>query len=80
MDPATTASPPPSGEARGAGVVTILVTGRMLVDVRARLPARDLFDAIVAEGGAVVAMSTAASHRRRLHGDDGNGKDAVVRL
>ena len=47
-------------DARRAGVMTVLVSGRMLTDVQSVLPAPDLFDAIVAENGAVVQVQDAA--------------------
>jgi hypothetical protein len=47
-------------DARRAGVMTVLVSGRMLADLQALLPAPDLFDAVVAEGGAVVHMANDA--------------------
>jgi hypothetical protein len=47
-------------EARRAGVMTVLVSGRMLADLQALLSAPDLFDAVVAEGGAVVQMANDA--------------------
>jgi hypothetical protein len=43
-------------DARRAGIMTVLVSGRLLTEVQAVLPRPDLFDAIVAEGGAVVLM------------------------
>ena len=47
-------------EARRAAVMTVLVSGRMLNEIQAALPAPDLFDAVVAENGAVVQMQNAA--------------------
>lgn len=43
-------------EARAEGIKVILVTGRILSDLRRVLTEEDLFDAIVAENGAVVAF------------------------
>jgi len=43
-------------EARGSGVLRVLVTGRILSDLLPLLPSRDLFDAIVAENGAVLQL------------------------
>jgi hypothetical protein len=43
-------------EARAAGVLVLLVTGRVLGDLDALLPETSLFDAIVAENGAVVRL------------------------
>jgi hydroxymethylpyrimidine pyrophosphatase-like HAD family hydrolase len=50
-------------EARRAGIMTVLVSGRILPDIELLLPSRDLFDAIVAESGAVVQMANGASLR-----------------
>lgn len=50
-------------EARRAGIMTVLVSGRMLPDIELLLPSRELFDAIVAESGAVVQMANGASLR-----------------
>ncbi|MGO9119253.1 MAG: HAD hydrolase family protein [Desulfomonilaceae bacterium] len=44
-------------EARGGGVMRVLVTGRILSDLQALLPSPDLFDAIVAENGAVLQLA-----------------------
>src|SRR5215468_9613430 len=57
-------------EARAAGVMTVLVCGRLLTEVQSLLPAPDLFDAIVAEGGAVVQMSDGASVAVLARGPD----------
>lgn len=43
-------------EARERGIVVVLVTGRILSDLRRALGEDDLFDAIVAENGAVLAF------------------------
>ena len=43
-------------EAQRRGIVVILVTGRILADLRRVLPEHELFDAIVAENGAVLAF------------------------
>ena len=43
-------------EARARGIAVVLVTGRVLADLRRVLPEDDLFDAIVAENGAVLAF------------------------
>jgi hydroxymethylpyrimidine pyrophosphatase-like HAD family hydrolase len=43
-------------EARARGITVVLVTGRILLDLRRVLPDEDLFDAIVAENGAVLAF------------------------
>jgi hypothetical protein len=43
-------------EARARGLVVILVTGRILADLQRVLPEHELFDAIVAENGAVLAF------------------------
>jgi hydroxymethylpyrimidine pyrophosphatase-like HAD family hydrolase len=42
-------------EARRRGLVVVLVTGRILADLRQHLGDLELFDAVVAENGAVVA-------------------------
>lgn len=44
------------GDARSRGIVIVLVTGRILSDLRRVLGEEDLFDAIVAENGAVLAF------------------------
>jgi hydroxymethylpyrimidine pyrophosphatase-like HAD family hydrolase len=43
-------------DARSRGIVVILVTGRILSDLRRSLPEHDIFDGIVAENGAVLAF------------------------
>lgn len=43
-------------EVRSSGVITILVTGRILSDLRRLMGDFDLFDAIVAENGAVLSF------------------------
>ena len=43
-------------EARAQQIVVVLVTGRNLSDLRRVLTEEDLFDAIVAENGAVLAF------------------------
>ena len=43
-------------EARSRGIAVILVTGRILSDLRRVLPENELFDGIVAENGAVLAF------------------------
>lgn len=43
-------------EARAKGITVVLVTGRILSDLRRVMKQRDLFDAIVAENGAVLAF------------------------
>lgn len=43
-------------EARACGIVVVLVTGRILSDLHRVLKEDDLFDAIVAENGAVLAF------------------------
>ena len=43
-------------EARARQIVTVLVTGRIMSDLRRVLPEQGLFDAIVAENGAVLAF------------------------
>ncbi|MEO8350754.1 MAG: HAD hydrolase family protein, partial [Chthoniobacteraceae bacterium] len=43
-------------EARARGITVVLVTGRILSDLRRVLTEEDLFDAIVAENGAVLAF------------------------
>jgi hydroxymethylpyrimidine pyrophosphatase-like HAD family hydrolase len=44
------------GEARARQIVIVLVSGRSLSELRRVLPEQDLFDAVVAENGAVVAF------------------------
>ena len=53
------------GEARGRGIVVILVTGRILSDLRRVLSPQGLFDVVVAENGAVIEY---AGGRVRLLG------------
>jgi hypothetical protein len=43
-------------EARSRGILVILVTGRILSDLKRVLPETELFDGIVAENGAVLAF------------------------
>src|SRR3954447_24851037 len=43
-------------DARTQGITVVLVTGRILSDLRRVLAEDDLFDAIVAENGAVLAL------------------------
>jgi len=57
-------------EARRAGVLTVLVSGRMLADMRALLPAPDLFDAVVAEGGAVLQIPNGPDPTALARGPD----------
>lgn len=45
-------------EARHAGLLVVLVTGRALSDLDALLPGRARFDAVVAENGAVLRLPT----------------------
>lgn len=45
-------------EARDAGLMVVLVTGRALSDLDALLPTRASFDAVVAENGAVLRLPT----------------------
>ena len=47
-------------EARSNGVLRVLVTGRILSELLPLLPAPDLFDAIVAENGAVLQLPNGA--------------------
>ena len=44
-------------DARRQGIVLVLVTGRVLSDLRSLLNGQDLFDVIVAENGAVIEYS-----------------------
>jgi len=44
-------------DARSRGIVVVLVTGRILSDLKRSLPEHDIFDGIVAENGAVLAFS-----------------------
>lgn len=53
-------------EARSRGIVVIIVTGRMLDDLRAVAGGLQLADAVVAENGAVVAFSACESRSFRL--------------
>jgi hypothetical protein len=55
---------------RRAGIMTVLVSGRILPDIELLLPSRDLFDAIVAESGAVVQMANGASPTVLARGPD----------
>jgi hydroxymethylpyrimidine pyrophosphatase-like HAD family hydrolase len=57
-------------DVRRAGVMTVSVSGRMLAEIQALLPAPDLFDAIVAEGGAVVQIANGASTTVLARGPD----------
>jgi hydroxymethylpyrimidine pyrophosphatase-like HAD family hydrolase len=57
-------------DVRRAGVMIVLVSGRMLEDIQGTVHAPDLFDAIVAEGGAVVQMSNGASPTVLARGPD----------
>jgi hydroxymethylpyrimidine pyrophosphatase-like HAD family hydrolase len=57
-------------EARRAGIMTVLVSGRMLPDIQPLLPSRDLFDAIVAESRAVVQVANGASPTVLARGPD----------
>jgi hypothetical protein len=57
-------------EARRAGVMTVLVSGRMLAEIQTALPASDLFDAIVAEGGPVLQMANRARPAVLARGPD----------
>lgn len=52
-------------DARTRGIVVVLVTGRILSDLRRVLAETDLFDAIVAENGAVLVF---ANGRKRVLG------------
>jgi hydroxymethylpyrimidine pyrophosphatase-like HAD family hydrolase len=45
-------------EARSRGITVILVTGRILADLRRMFDTQDLFDVIVAENGAAIQYST----------------------
>ena len=53
-------------EARSRGIIVIMVTGRMLDDFRAVAGGLQLADAVVAENGAVVALSACESRSLRL--------------
>jgi hydroxymethylpyrimidine pyrophosphatase-like HAD family hydrolase len=57
-------------EVRGAGLLTVLVSARMLADIEALIPAPDLFDAIVAESGCVVQMANGAPPTVLARGPD----------
>jgi hydroxymethylpyrimidine pyrophosphatase-like HAD family hydrolase len=57
-------------EARAAGVLVILVTGRVLDDLDALLPETPLFDAIVAENGAVLRLPSQLSPSVLSHAPD----------
>ncbi len=48
-------------EAQGRGIVVILVTGRIMADLRRVLPEHELFDAIVTENGAVLSFPNVPS-------------------
>ena len=48
-------------EARRAGLLTVLVTGRILSDLEASLCSPPLFDSVVAENGAVLSLPDLAS-------------------
>lgn len=50
-------------EAQRRGIVIILVTGRILAELQRVLPEHELFDAIVAENGAVLAFPKTAMRR-----------------
>jgi hydroxymethylpyrimidine pyrophosphatase-like HAD family hydrolase len=47
--------------ARAAGILAILATGRILEDLDRLLPSQPLFDAVVAENGAVLRLASQAS-------------------
>ncbi len=51
-------------ELRAEGLVLVLVTGRILNDLRCRLGSLRAFDAVVAEDGAVVAFPRSGTSRR----------------
>jgi haloacid dehalogenase-like hydrolase len=53
-------------EARSRGIIVIIVTGRMLDDFRAVAGGLQLADAVVAENGAVIALSACESRSLRL--------------
>ena len=57
-------------DVRCAGIMTVLVSGRMLAEIQALLPESDLFDAIVAESGAVVQMAYGANPTVLARGPD----------
>ena len=48
-------------EAQGRGIVVILVTGRIMADLRRVLPEPELFDAVVTENGAVLSFPNVPS-------------------
>ena len=48
-------------EAQARGIVVILVTGRIMLDLRRVLPNPELFDAIVSENGAVLSFPNVPS-------------------
>ena len=50
-------------QARSRGVIVVLVTGRILSDLRRVIPQPNLFDAIVAENGAVIAFPNGTPRR-----------------
>lgn len=50
-------------EARACGIVVVLVTGRILMDLRRVLTEDNLFDAIVAENGAVISFPDGPTRR-----------------
>ena len=49
--------------ARRQGIVLVLVTGRVLSDLRWLLDGQDLFDVIVAENGAVIEYSNGRTRK-----------------
>lgn len=57
-------------EARAAGLMVVLVTGRILSELDARLPERSFFDAIVAENGAVLWLPAQPSPILLTRGPD----------
>jgi hydroxymethylpyrimidine pyrophosphatase-like HAD family hydrolase len=48
-------------EAQARGIVVILVTGRIMADLRRVLPKPELFDAVVSENGAVLSFPNVPS-------------------
>ena len=50
-------------DARRQGIVLVLVTGRVLSDLRWLLNGQDLFDVIVAENGAVIEYSNGRTRK-----------------
>ncbi len=50
-------------EAQARGIVVIVATGRILAELQSVLPEHELFDAIVAENGAVLKHSQTRSRR-----------------